>query len=103
MPDYKLYTDWTAWWPLVHPPEGCAAEAAYFCQLSHDIHPRQLPSCCARATPWRCCMSNIPLASLPRPIGCASWLRQAFNQRCTPYAAGSLSFWGMLAVDEDLL
>jgi hypothetical protein len=25
MSTYKLYTDWTAWRPLAHAPEGCAA------------------------------------------------------------------------------
>lgn len=43
MSTYKLYSDWTAWWPLVHPPEGCAAEAAAFCQLLHDAHPHPSP------------------------------------------------------------
>jgi SAM-dependent methyltransferase len=43
MSTYKRYSDWTTWWPLVHPPEGCAEEAAAFCHLLHDLHPRPVP------------------------------------------------------------
>lgn len=41
MSTYKLYTEWSEWWPLVLSPESCAQEAADFRQLLQNVCPPQ--------------------------------------------------------------